>query len=163
MANLSDRWYFSKEKIKSSPSVKDGIEHSKELGYRQQCANYVQDIGQRLQVNQLVINTAIVYMHRFYMYHSFKKFQRFDMAPCFVFLAAKIEEMPRKLEHVLKAAHACLKKEPPLDVKSDEYMRQSEQLVNNESILLQTLGFEVTVEHPNTFVVKCAQLVKACT
>lgn len=41
------------------------------------------------------------------------------MAPCFVFLAAKIEEMPRKLEHVLKAAHTCLKKEPPLEAKSD--------------------------------------------
>ena len=41
------------------------------------------------------------------------------MAPCFVFLAAKIEEMPRKLEHVLKAAHTCLKKEPPLETKSD--------------------------------------------
>lgn len=42
------------------------------------------------------------------------------MAPCFVFLAAKVEEMPRKLEHVLKASHVCLKKdEPTLDVKSD--------------------------------------------
>jgi len=40
------------------------------------------------------------------------------MAPCFIFLAAKIEEMPRKLEHVLKAAKFCLK-EPALDVKSD--------------------------------------------
>ena len=50
MANQTDRWYFSKEKIKLSPSIKDGIEHSKELGYRQQCANLVQDIGQRLQV-----------------------------------------------------------------------------------------------------------------
>lgn len=50
MANHTDRWYFSKEKIQNSPSVKDGIECSKELGYRQQCANLVQDIGQRLQV-----------------------------------------------------------------------------------------------------------------
>lgn len=45
-----ERWYFSKEQIRNSPSVKDGIEHAKELGYRQQCANLIQDIGQRLQV-----------------------------------------------------------------------------------------------------------------
>ena len=50
MANHSENWYFSKEIIRNSPSVKDGIEHAKELGYRQQCANLVQDIGQRLQV-----------------------------------------------------------------------------------------------------------------
>lgn len=50
MANHTDRWYFSKEKIQNSPSIKDGIELSKELGYRQQCANLMQDIGQRLQV-----------------------------------------------------------------------------------------------------------------
>ena len=44
------------------------------------------------------------------------------MAPCFLFLAAKVEEQPRKLEHVLKATHLCLhpnKDEPPLDVKGD--------------------------------------------
>jgi len=61
MANHSDRWYFSKEQIKSSPSVKDGIEHSKELGYRQQCANLVQDIGQRLQV----------YINLLFLVHSY--------------------------------------------------------------------------------------------
>ena len=87
MAIHADNWYFSKEKIRNSPSVKDGIEYSNELGYRRQCANLIQDIGQRLAVNQLVINTAIVYMHRFYMFQSFQKYHRYVMAPCFVFLA----------------------------------------------------------------------------
>lgn len=37
-----------------------------------------------------------------------------------LFLAAKVEEQPRKLEHVIKIAHACLHKEaPPLDVRSE--------------------------------------------
>ena len=50
MANNSERWYFTKEKIRNSPSVQDGIDQAKELGYRQQCANLIQDIGQRLPV-----------------------------------------------------------------------------------------------------------------
>jgi cyclin T len=84
------------------------------------------------------------------------------MGPCFLFLAAKVEENPRRLEHVLKATHVCLNKDdPPFDPKSDEYMRLQQELVDNESVLLQTLGFEVAVDHPNTYVVKCAQLVKA--
>ena len=43
------------------------------------------------------------------------------MAPCFIFLGAKVEEQPRKLEHVLKVAHKCLHKdsEVQLDVQSD--------------------------------------------
>lgn len=37
-----------------------------------------------------------------------------------MFLAAKVEEQPRKLEHVIKVAHACLNpQEQPLDTKSN--------------------------------------------
>ncbi|XP_068690600.1 cyclin-T2-like isoform X2 [Montipora foliosa] len=84
------------------------------------------------------------------------------LAPCCLFLAAKTEEQSRKLEHVLKVAHACLHRGgPPLDPKSEEYLQQAQDLIENESILLQTLGFEITVHHPHTYVVKCIQLVRA--
>eukprot|EP00794_Sanderia_malayensis_P003044 gene3046-3506_t len=212
---MAARWYFTRDQIMNTPSVRNGIEYAKELGYRQQCANFIQDIGQRLTVyipspfidltvmefdahssiilldralivndfrvpnsmqmaywgpwsknmatNQLCINTSIVYMHRFYMFHSFKDFHRNIMAPCFLFLGAKVEEQPRKLEHVLKVAYRCLHKDSDatLDSQSDEYMQMAQDLIDNESILLQTLGFELSVEHPHTYVVKCAQMVKA--
>ncbi|KFP72239.1 Cyclin-T2, partial [Acanthisitta chloris] len=112
--------------------------------------------------SQLTINTAIVYMHRFYMHHSFTKFNRNIMSPTALFLAAKVEEQPRKLEHVIKVANACLHpQEPQLDTKSDAYLQQAQELVILETIMLQTLGFEITIEHPHTDVVKCTQLVRA--
>ena len=37
---------------------------------------------------------------------------------------------------------------------------QSVKLVKNENIMLQTLGFDIAIEHPHTFVVKCCQLVR---
>ena len=40
---------------------------------------------------QLCINTAIVYMQRFYMFHSFTKFHRNYIAAAALFLAAKVE------------------------------------------------------------------------
>lgn len=46
------------------------------------------------------------------------------IAACALFLAAKVEEQPRKLEHVIKVAHWCLNTKPKdrqgtqLDVKS---------------------------------------------
>ncbi|XP_041371631.1 cyclin-T2-like isoform X2 [Gigantopelta aegis] len=84
------------------------------------------------------------------------------MAPACLFLAAKVEEQLRKLEHVLKVAHMCLHREgPALDVKSETYLEQAQELVTNENILLQTLGFDMQVDHPHSTVVRTSQLVKA--
>lgn len=42
------------------------------------------------------------------------------MSTACLFLAAKVEEQPRRLEHVLKTAHSCLHRDkPPLDVTSN--------------------------------------------
>uniref|UniRef100_H0XG52 Cyclin T2 n=1 Tax=Otolemur garnettii TaxID=30611 RepID=H0XG52_OTOGA len=158
----SSRWFFTREQLENTPSRRCGVEADKELSYRQQAANLIQEMGQRLNVSQLTINTAIVYMHRFYMHHSFTKFNRNIISPTALFLAAKVEEQARKLEHVIKVAHACLHPlEPLLDTKCDAYLQQTQELVILETIMLQTLGFEITIEHPHTDVVKCTQLVRA--
>ncbi|XP_026872441.2 cyclin-T2b isoform X1 [Electrophorus electricus] len=158
----SPKWLFNREQIENTPSRRCGIEPDRELSYRQQAANLIQDMGQRLNVSQLTINTAIVYMHRFYMLNSFTKFHRNIISPTTLFLAAKVEEQPRKLEHVIKVAHACLNpQEPPLDASSNAYLQQAQELVLLETIVLQTLGFEITIEHPHTDVVRCSQLVRA--
>ncbi|XP_043939736.1 cyclin-T1 isoform X2 [Protopterus annectens] len=156
------KWYFSREQLDNTPSRKAGVNPDKELSYRQQAANLLQDMGQRLNVTQLTINTAIVYMHRFYMVQPFTRFHRNVIAPAILFLAAKVEEQPRKLEHVIKVAHSCLNpREPVLDTRSEAYLQQAQDLVILESIILQTLGFEITIDHPHTHVVKCIQLVRA--
>ncbi|XP_024150230.1 cyclin-T2 [Oryzias melastigma] len=158
----STKWLFTREQLENTPSRRCGIEADRELSYRQQAANLIQDIGQRLNVSQLIINTAIVYMHRFYMIHSFTKFHRNIISQTTLFLAAKVEEQPRKLEHVIKIAHAFINpSEPALDTKSSAFQLQAHELVVLESIVLQTLGFEITVDHPHTDVVRCSQLVRA--
>lgn len=85
-----------------------------------------------------------------------------DIAQCALFLAAKVEEQPRKLEHVIKCARATLNKgAPQLDPQSEEYQALAGELVANENLMLQTLGFDIGIDHPHTHVVKCCQLVKA--
>ncbi|XP_069762407.1 cyclin-T1-like isoform X2 [Narcine bancroftii] len=135
------RWCFTRQQLQDTPSRRGGVDWDKELSYRQQAANLVQDMGQRLSVSQLTINTAIVYMHRFYMQQCFTKFHRNTIAPATLFLAAKVEEQPRKLEHVIKVAHACLNpQEPPPDIKSEAYLQEAQDLVILESVILQTLA-----------------------
>ncbi|XP_017003533.2 cyclin-T [Drosophila takahashii] len=150
-------WYFSNDQLVNSPSRRCGIKGDDELQYRQMTAYLIQEMGQRLQVSQLCINTAIVYMHRFYAFHSFTHFHRNSMASASLFLAAKVEEQPRKLEHVIRAANKCL---PP--TTEQNYAELAQELVFNENVLLQTLGFDVAIDHPHTHVVRTCQLVKAC-
>lgn len=160
LARDDSKWYFTAEQLANSPSRKCGMDADQELMYRQRAANLIQDMGQRLQVSQLCINTAIVYMHRFYAFHSFTQFHRNSIAAAALFLAAKVEEQPRKLEHIIKVVHICLGIEAP-DPLKESYAEQAQDLVFNENVLLQTLGFDVAIDHPHTHVVKTCHLVKA--
>lgn len=71
-----------------------------------------------------------------------------------------MEEQPRKLEHVIKILNICLEKGDAHKVRYDE---ESQDLVLNENILLQTLGFDVAIDHPHTYVVKACQLFNIVT
>lgn len=44
------RWYFTREQLENSPSRRFGLDSDKELSYRQQAANLLQEMGQRLNV-----------------------------------------------------------------------------------------------------------------
>ena len=86
-------------------------------------------------------------MHRFFMMHSFKvslnlisktsltlcfkRFDKFDIAAASLFLAAKVEETPRKLQHVIFVLFEILHKKK-LDDKSEEYKRRADILVEHE-------------------------------
>lgn len=46
----SSRWFFTREQLENTPSRRCGVEADKELSYRQQAANLIQEMGQRLNV-----------------------------------------------------------------------------------------------------------------
>lgn len=145
----TSRWLFTKEQLKNSPSRQCGLKAQKEFSFRQQATFLIQDMGMKLHVSQRTINTAIVYMQRFYMLQSFTKCHKNDLCPAALFLAAKAEEEPRALEDVLKVSHACLTPHSPyIDPRSQVYEDKAEELLSLERVLLQTLGFDLTIEHP---------------
>jgi len=135
------KFIFTKSQLRRSPSSECGVTQSKELQYRHQAANFCQDLGQKLSVNQLCINTSITYMHRFYMVHSFTKMKLDQIVPACVFLAAKVEEQPKKLTHVLKLAWSCMHpKERPLEVSHYKYPRLVFDLTMHEINVLDAIG-----------------------
>ncbi|OUC48160.1 cyclin domain protein [Trichinella nativa] len=158
----SSRWLFSDERLAKCPSILAGYDQAKELAYRQQAANHIAEMGSKLSLSQLSLNTAIVYMHRFYVFHSFQRFPRFDVAAAALFLSAKVEECPRKLEYVVKVSYALQYRDAPsLETNSPRYAEEAQKIITFENILLQTLGFDINVVHPHAHVVRCCQLIKA--
>lgn len=167
MSSVSDkdmsRWLFPAEKLNLTPSIKCGMTNHEELAHRQTAACLIRQIGSKLKESckrpsGLCMNTAMVYMHRFYMFHPFQKYPAHKIASCALFLAAKVEETPVKLEYVIKTTHMI--KDPNAPSLTDKLYEQLQQeLITNENLLLQTLGFDLIVSHPHTHVVTCGELV----
>lgn len=159
-ANSDSRWFFALEQVQNSPSRRAGLHPDQELFFRQKAAYLIQSMGQTLKVPQLCINTAIVYMHRFYMFHTFANFHFNGVAAASLFLASKVEEQYRRTESIIQVLYGALGLKTPA-TNSSEFKEQVEALIDNENILLQTFGFDVTVEHPHIYVLDICQLIKA--
>lgn len=100
--------------------------------------------------------TGIVYFHRFYMFHSFKSFPRYVTACCCLFLAGKVEETPKKCKDIIKIAKGQLSEHKFGSFGEDP----KEETMTLERILLQTIKFDLQVEHPYSFLVKYAKCLK---
>ena len=97
---------------------------------------------------QLSIATAIVFYHRFYSRKSYDSYDRFRIATTCLFLAGKVEETPKKIKDVvIEAYKAQHQKQAGPEPESKEFWELKEQILVCERILLQTLDFDLTVEH----------------
>ena len=145
------------EQIEMSPSRQflltkcDGdLEKAKarEEDYRISACGFISESGQALRVPQLTIATAVVFYHRFFARKSYELFDRHIVATTCLFLASKVEETPKKLKDVvIECRKVQLKTETGLDPESREFWECKEKVLISERILLQTLGFDLTVEH----------------
>lgn len=167
MANHNkSRWLFTPEELKMTPSIRQGMTQLEEINQRQQAATLIRKIGSKLKEScrrpsGLCLDSAMVFMHRFYMFHSFYNFSPQAMAPCCLFLAAKSEEVPIKLEYVIKTTNMLLM-DPNLPSLTERLFEQMErEIISNENLLLQTLGFDLLINHPHTSVIHCGELVGA--
>ena len=154
------RWIMSPEKLLELPSLSENFSTEDDRHYRQQAANMIQDLSKILSLLPLVTNTAIVYMHRFFMFHSFHLFDRFLIGACCIFLACKVEEQPRKLEHVIKTYCMCIKADPNA-MRGEEHRKRIQDFIMHEQLLVETLGFDARVEHPHSSVIKITEKIKA--
>lgn len=149
-------WYYEKKDLKDTPSMRDGITFDTERRYRKEGARFILNCGTSMSLGHNTIATGVVYFHRFYMFHSFKTFPRFVTACCCLLLAGKVEETPKKCRDIIKCAKGILNDDQFCSFGDDP----KEEVMTLERILLQTIKFDLQVDHPYHFLLKYAKSLK---
>lgn len=149
-------WYYDRRDLKNTCSVREGLDYDTERRYRKEGARFIMQCGTAMGLGHNTIATGVVYFHRFYMFHSFKSFPRYVTACCCLFLAGKVEETPKKCADIIKTARSLLS-DPKFKSFGDD---PKEEVMTMERILLQTIKFDLQIEHPYSFLVKYAKCLK---
>lgn len=170
--------------VSQLPSLKDGISAEEEALKRRKTCRFIEEAGRVLKLPRVAVSTAMVFFHRFYAKHSFNDHDRFEVAVAAIVLAAKTEESPKKLKDVIMECHklksrgmqagriaaqqAQLKESlggrsppppPPLPIedlnpKEEEFAKLKERILLLERVILHTIGFELSIDHPYKFFVE---------
>ncbi|XP_057821652.1 cyclin-T1-4 isoform X1 [Cryptomeria japonica] len=155
VGNNSDGFdhYLSREEIeRCSPSRRDGIDLQKETYYRYSYCAFLQTLGMRMQLPQTTIASAMVFCHRFFLRHSHATHDRFLIATAALFLAAKSEETPRPLNSLLFVSYEICHKHELENfhhlLPIDWFEQYKQRVLEAEQMVLTTLDFELTIEHP---------------
>eukprot|EP00980_Cylindrotheca_fusiformis_P029201 scaffold22750_cov209-Cylindrotheca_fusiformis.AAC.2 len=154
--------------ISQLPSLKDGMSAEEEATKRRKTCRFIEEAGRVLKLPRVAISTAMVFFHRFYAKHSFQDHDRFEVAVAAIVLAAKTEESPKKLNTVILQCHELKTRgmqagrmkgaSPPpppasLDTKGEEFSKLKERILLMERVILHTIGFELSIDHPYKFFV----------
>lgn len=143
-------WHFTDEQLSNTPSRLDNITFENERRYRYDGCAFIKDMGRQLNLHYNTVATGTVYFHRFYMMHSFRDFPRFPTAACCLFLAGKAEETPKKIANILALSQELLSETRFATFGNDP----KDFLFTMEKILLQTIRFDLSVEHPYQHLLK---------
>ena len=162
--------------ISQLPSLKKGMSAKEESMKRRKTCRFIEEAGRVLKLPRVAISTAMVFFHRFYAKHAFQEHDRFEVAVAALVLAAKTEEAPKKLNTVIQECYKLktramqagrLSQRPGaspnnkdtesssyLDTKGEEFLKLKERILLLERIILHTIGFELSIDHPYKFFVE---------
>ncbi|KAJ1639510.1 cyclin-like protein [Pavlovales sp. CCMP2436] len=127
----------------------------------------IQEASVLLELPQVCAATAQALFHRFYARRSFMRHDVRHVAMGVLFLAAKVEESPRRIRDVLNVFNALFqlrdgeKELQPIDLHSSKYANMKTLVLNTERDVLAELGFILYTEHPHKFILNYVKLL--CT
>ncbi|KAL8887148.1 MAG: hypothetical protein Q9215_005245 [Flavoplaca cf. flavocitrina] len=150
------QWLFTESELLRTPSILDGLSSEKERENRGKGVNFIFQVGIMLKLPQVILATASVLLHRFFVRHSMVEapgrpaYHYYSMAATSIFLATKIEEDCRKMKELVVACVRVAQKDSRklVDEQDKEYWRWKDNILHNEDVLLEALCFDLTLEPP---------------
>ncbi|KAF5397286.1 CDK9 kinase-activating protein cyclin T [Paragonimus heterotremus] len=149
-------WYYERDELLKTPSFLDHIDPETEARYRREGARFLFDVSGKLNLRYDTCATAIVFFHRFYMFHSFAAFPRYVTAACCLMLAGKVEETPKKVRDIVKTARMLLSDSDFAQFGNDS----REEVMAYERVLLKTIKFDLQVTHPYSYLLQFVKRIK---
>lgn len=117
----------------------------------------IQNAGILLKLPQIAMTTAQMLLQRVYHTpnYTFEKYPLDVTAMAALFLAAKVEETPRKAREVIDVFVFLISTKFPRDIILDhsEHERVREELITTERRLLKNLGFNLLSSYPHKIIV----------
>lgn len=150
---MINKWMFDKKQLRQTPSQADGVDYLTEIRYRKEGAKFIQAAVKELRLTHDTMATGCVFFHRFFMFHSFEKFNRWVMAASCLFLAGKVEETPKLSKDIVRTAKNLLSSEQFKGFA----LNPVDEMLLYEKILLQTVKFDFNITHPHKFILKYAK------
>ena len=153
------------ELLDETPSMKDGLDRDTESDLRRFGCEMIQVSGLLLRLPQVAMATGQVILQRFYYIKSMIKHDMEVNAMAAIFLAAKIEECPRRLRDIINVCeHIKQKKlkkaEMPMDYFGTQYFNIKNNVIKAERRILKELGFCVHVKHPHKIIITYLQILE---
>ncbi|GAA32942.1 cyclin-L2 [Clonorchis sinensis] len=145
------------EKRCPTPSQLDNMDPELETDLRIVGCELIQDSGILLRLPQVALATAQVLYQRFFYSKSFVRHFYEHYAMACIFLAAKLEECPRRIRDVINVFHhirQIREQRIPTPVMLDQsYSNLKNQVIKAERRLLKELGFCVHAKHPHKLII----------
>lgn len=149
-------WYWEKKELRATPSQEKGMDFDTETRYRREGVRFIMELGKNLNLSHNTMATGAVYYHRFYMFHAFQDFNRYVVSTCCLFLAGKAEETPKKCKDILRTVRQLTNDRQFAFFGADP----REEIMVLERVLLQTIKFDLQVDHPYTSILLFAKSLK---
>ncbi|CAD5228208.1 unnamed protein product [Bursaphelenchus okinawaensis] len=166
---IKPKWYYTKAELMRSPSIMNGFSYEKEQSLLRQAAAFGRDLTTRMnEINEstklstLCLSVAIIHMRRFFLINKLQDYDPRDLITAALFLASKSEECSRRLKDFvlvffrMKVEIDCPKEQWDERSKIDQktYDSVAAYIVWMESLILQTIGFDMNILVPHTYVLK---------
>ncbi|KAJ5924828.1 hypothetical protein N7466_009015 [Penicillium verhagenii] len=159
VAEAEKKWLFLEEELERTPSRLDKIDREQEDYIRHRAVQFIWQVSMMLKMPPQTSMTATVFMHRFLMRYSLRgqyPEQGGDLmhpkviAAVALFVAFKVDETMRRMKDFVVACCRVAMKQPEMivDEQSKDYWKWRDLILQNESVLLEVLCFDLTIESP---------------